>query len=610
MSNWFQQKDKTFSADFDKFLQKRSGKIDVRSTVATIISDTRKNGDKALIAQAKKFDGVALDSLRLPKEQIQELAKTCPKEVLDALSLAAARIERWHKKQMPKTIEMTDEDGVWIQQRWNAIESVGLYVPGGTAVLPSSVLMNALPAKIAGCERIAVAVPANSTNDPLLMAAFAQVNIEEVWQMGGAGAIAAFAYGTQSIPKVNKIVGPGNAYVAEAKRQVFGEVGIDMIAGPSEILIIADNNNKSEWVAADLLSQAEHDELAQSILICTDKHFAQKVEANIKVQLENLPRKKIATKSWKNYGAIIIVDNLEQAIPIADKIAAEHLQLLVPEPKNFAIKIRNAGTIFIGAHTPEVLGDYLIGTNHVLPTSQAARFSSGLSVYDFMKRTSVTHCPEDSFATLGGSAEILAKAEGLQAHAYAASVRLKPTTAPTFHNVEDIKDRATTGAPTALETKVAAKAALGAFIAEITFGQGLENPRREELEFERKAALFDLLEANLFDTENNPPEGHRLTLSCEEGRLVFVNQGEVRFNLALAPLSRVVRDYFLLCGSYYDAVKSASVYRVEELDKERRALHNEGAEILLNLLTRRGSVKSDNNTTRRLFTLICVMYMR
>ncbi len=608
MANWFHHKDEGFAAAFDSFLQKRGADINVREKVAKIIADTRKRGDKALIEQAKKFDNTSLEQLKLPQEHINEVASQCSPQVLEALNHAAKRIEAWHQKQLPQTIHSQDEQGVKIEQRWRPIEAVGIYVPGGSALYPSSVLMNGLPAKIAGCARIAAAAPANSTHDPLLMAAFKQVGISEVWQMGGAGAIAAFAFGTQTIAKVDKITGPGNAYVAEAKRQVFGVVGIDMIAGPSEILVIADKNNQPDWIAADLLSQAEHDELAQSILICDDKHFAEKIAQHIKLQLDSLPRKKIARASWEQYGAIIIVDSLEDSIPLANQIAAEHLQILTAQAERLTDKINNAGTIFIGTHTPEVLGDYVIGTNHILPTSQAARFSSGLSVYDFMKRTSITFCPPESFDALAQSAETLAKAEGLEAHARAVAIRRqsnKPALA--FHSPDKIRERSE---EPPLEKKAhPAAGAVGAHIKDIQFGAGLEKPRREELEFERKAALYDLLEKNLFHYKENPPEGHKLTLSCEEGRLVFVNQAGLRFSLALSSLLRLVRDYFLLCESYYDSIKH-NVHKVEELDKERRALHNEGAEMLGALLQTRGSITTDDNTARRLFTLICVMYMR
>ena len=425
MTVWFNAEEKNFAAQFDRFLRARRLDEDVRAETRAIITETRQKGDAALAQQAARFDGmdITADALRLDGDQIRQQASACPKELASSLDYAIDRIEAWHKRQMPQPISFRDKAGVEIEQRWRPVDSVGIYIPGGSARYPSSVLMSALPAKIAGVKRIAAATPANSADDPFLMMALWRLGITELWRMGGAGAIAAFAYGTERIAKVDKIVGPGNAYVAEAKRQVFGDVGIDMIAGPSEILVIADNQNDPAWVAADLLSQAEHDEAAQCLLITDDAQWARETASAIEAQLARLPREKIARASWTRYGAIIIVKDLEDSVAIANIIAAEHVELLVAQPKALADRIDHAGTIFIGAHTPEVIGDYVIGTNHVLPTSGAARFSSGLSVYDFMKRSAIAHCPESSFGELAAHAEMLAKAEGLDAHAQAASIR-------------------------------------------------------------------------------------------------------------------------------------------------------------------------------------------
>ncbi len=342
-----------------------------------------------------------------------------------ALEFARDRIEAYHRRQVPKDDRFTDALGVELGARWTAIEAVGLYVPGGTAAYPSSVLMNAVPAKVAGVPRIAMVVPApNGELSPLVLAAAKLAGIDEIFRVGGAQAVAALAYGTETITPVAKIVGPGNAYVAAAKRLVFGKVGIDMIAGPSEVLIIADKDGNPDWIAADLLAQAEHDVSAQAILITDDAKLADETERAVNRQLAQLPRGKISGASWRDFGAIIRVRDLEEALPLIDAIAPEHLEIAAADADHLAGRIRNAGAIFIGAHTPEAVGDYVAGSNHVLPTARSARFSSGLGVLDFMKRTSILKCGPDQLRALGGAAITLATAEGLDAHARSVSIRL------------------------------------------------------------------------------------------------------------------------------------------------------------------------------------------
>ena len=341
------------------------------------------------------------------------------------MSFARDRIETFHRRQMPQDNRFTDAAGVELGWRWSAIEAVGLYVPGGTAAYPSSVLMNAVPAKVAGVSRLVMVVPSpDGRLNPLVLAAARLGGVSEIYRVGGAQAVAALAYGTKTIAPVAKIVGPGNAYVAAAKRLVFGRVGIDMIAGPSEVLIIADDTGHPDWIAADLLAQAEHDANSQSILITDSERLAREVEAAVEAQLKTLPRQEIARASWDDFGAIIVVDALDQAVRLADAIAAEHLEIMTADPESLAAQIRNAGAIFLGPHTPEAIGDYVGGSNHVLPTARSARFSSGLSVLDFMKRTSILKCGPDQLRALGPAAMTLGKAEGLDAHARSVGLRL------------------------------------------------------------------------------------------------------------------------------------------------------------------------------------------
>jgi histidinol dehydrogenase len=361
-------------------------------------------------------------------DEIARAVAECPAELRQALELAAARIAAFHRQQLPAPLAIKDDLGVELGLRWRPIAAVGIYVPGGTAAYPSSVLMSALPARIAGVERLVMTVPApDGELDPLVLLAADLAGVDEIYRVGGAQAIGALAFGTATIRAVDKIVGPGNAYVAEAKRQVFGRVGIDLIAGPSEIVVVADRDQDPEWVAADLLSQAEHDELAQAILITDSATLADAVAAATLRQLEALPRQRIAAASWREFGAIILVRDLARAPQLVDRLAPEHVELLLPDPGAMAAQIRNAGAIFLGPHTPEVIGDYVGGPNHVLPTDRSARFASGLSVYDFLKRTTLLSCGARGFAALGPAAAALARAEGLAGHAHAVELRLRAT---------------------------------------------------------------------------------------------------------------------------------------------------------------------------------------
>ena len=417
-----------FAARFAAFLAtKREAAADVEQAVRAIIEDVRKRGDRALIEFTKKFDRVDLTaaSLRVSLEEIEVAAAACDRKAYDALTLARDRIEAYHIRQKPSDERFIDPIGVELGTRWTAIEAVGLYVPGGTAAYPSSVLMNAVPAKVAGVPRLVMVVPAPEGKlPPLVLAAAKLAGVDEVYRVGGAQAVAALAYGTQSIKPVAKIVGPGNAYVAAAKRLVFGTVGIDMIAGPSEVLILADRSANPDWIAADLLAQAEHDTAAQSILITDDATLANATEKAVTAQLATLPRSSVAGASWRDFGAIIVVRNLDDAIPLVDALAPEHLEIETENAEALAQKIRNAGAIFLGAHTPEAIGDYVAGSNHVLPTARSARFSSGLGVLDFMKRTSILKCGPDQLAALGPAAMALGEAEGLDAHARSVAIRL------------------------------------------------------------------------------------------------------------------------------------------------------------------------------------------
>jgi len=420
------------SADFDelfaRFLAaKREVSADVETAVRAIVRDVADRGDASLIEATRKFDRLDLDAsrLRVTAAEIDVAFKACDSITLDALKFARDRIETFHLRQLPKDEHFTDSLGVELGWRWSAVDAVGLYVPGGTAAYPSSVLMNAVPAKVAGVARLVMVVPSPDGNlNPLVLAAAHLGGVSEIYRVGGAQAIAALAYGTATIAPVAKIVGPGNAYVAAAKRLVFGKVGIDMIAGPSEVLVVADDTGNADWIAADLLAQAEHDDSAQSILITDSARLADDVARAVAAQLTVLPRRKIAGASWNDFGAIILVKTLDEAVPLANAIAAEHLEIMTADPDAFSRQIRNAGAIFLGAHTPEAIGDYVGGSNHVLPTARSARFSSGLGVLDFMKRTSVLKCGPDQLRALAPAAMTLGKAEGLDAHARSVGLRL------------------------------------------------------------------------------------------------------------------------------------------------------------------------------------------
>ena len=420
--------DASFDADFQKLLfAKREEEEDVAQVVRGIIADVRARGDAALIELTNKFDraGVTKETLKLSPAEIEAALAQVSREQMAAIETAAARIEAYHRRQIPADERFCDHAGALLGWRWTSLDSVGLYVPGGTAAYPSSVLMNAVPAKVAGVKRIVMVTPASGgAINPLVLAAAWRAGISDIFRVGGAQAVAALAFGTETIRPVDKIVGPGNAYVAAAKREVFGQVGIDSVAGPSEILVIADGKNDPEWIAADLLSQAEHDASSQSILITDDAGFADCVADAAQRQIAILPRKEIAAKSWNGYGAIIVVKALDDAAPLADAIAAEHLEIATDDPEVFSKKVRHAGAIFLGRYTPEAMGDYIAGPNHVLPTSRTARFSSGLSVLDFMKRTTLLGLDAKSIAAIGPEALILAESEGLDAHARSIAARL------------------------------------------------------------------------------------------------------------------------------------------------------------------------------------------
>ncbi len=411
----------------DLLAAKREVSDDVDQAVRDILADVAARGDAAVIDLTRRFDGFDLtpETMRVALQDIERAVAVCDGETLDALRLAADRIESHHRRQLPADDRYVDDLGVELGSRWTPVESVCLYVPGGMASYPSSVLMNAIPAKVAGVGRIVMVVPSPGGKlNPLVLAAANMVGIDEIYRIGGAQAVAALAYGTDTIRPVAKIVGPGNAYVASAKRQVFGRVGIDLIAGPSEVLVVADHDNDPDWIAADLLAQAEHDTAAQSILITDSAELADDVEQAVENQLKTLPKAEIAAASWRDFGAMIVVPDLTAALPLVNAVAPEHLELAVADPDALLEGVVNAGAVFLGRHTPEVIGDYVGGSNHVLPTARSARFASGLSVLEFVKRTSVLRCTPDSLRELGPAAITLAEAEGLDAHARSVAIRL------------------------------------------------------------------------------------------------------------------------------------------------------------------------------------------
>lgn len=417
-----------FPARFEAFLgTKRELAEDVVQAVAAIIADVRTRGDAALIELSRRFDRVDLGTrgIRVAGEEFDAAMKAADPQAVEALRFAHERITAHHLRQRPESGRYVDPLGVELGHRWTPVDAVGLYVPGGTAAYPSSVLMNAVPAKVAGVARLAMVVPTpDGVLNPLVLAAARIAGVDEVYRVGGAQAVAALAFGTQTIAPVAKIVGPGNAYVAAAKRQVFGTVGIDMVAGPSEVLVIADAAQNPEWIAADLLAQAEHDTAAQSILMSDDDALIEAVIGAVEAQLATLPRRAIAGTSWRDYGATIRLGSLDEAPALADRIAPEHLEIMADEAEGLASRIRHAGAIFLGGHTPEAIGDYVGGSNHVLPTARSARFASGLGVLDFMKRTSILRCGPDQLRALGPAAIALGRAEGLDAHARSVAIRL------------------------------------------------------------------------------------------------------------------------------------------------------------------------------------------
>ncbi|RWF47119.1 MAG: histidinol dehydrogenase [Mesorhizobium sp.] len=428
MAITLRQSDADFEQRFAAFLMtKREVSADVDAVVRDIIARVRAEGDTALIDYTQKFGGGDLAALGIAvsAEDIARAYAEADPATVEALKFARDRIRSHHQRQKPQDERYTDAAGVELGSRWTAIEAVGLYVPGGTASYPSSVLMNAVPAKVAGVERIVMVVPApHGVVNPLVLVAADISGVSEIYRVGGAQAIAALAYGTQTIKPVAKIVGPGNAYVAAAKRRVFGTVGIDMIAGPSEVLVVADGGNDPEWIAADLLAQAEHDVSAQSILITDDPAFGEAVERAVERQLQSLSRGDTAAQSWRDFGAVILVPTIEASLPLVDRIAAEHVELAIDDAEGFLAKMRNAGAVFLGRHTPEAIGDYVGGSNHVLPTARSARFSSGLSVLDFVKRTSVLKLGPEQLRMLAPAAIALARAEGLDAHGRSVTIRL------------------------------------------------------------------------------------------------------------------------------------------------------------------------------------------
>jgi histidinol dehydrogenase len=422
------------AADFEQVFARivrnnRDNDADVGRDVATILNEVRARGDDALVEYTMRFDGHRLTDdgdWRISAEQCRAAYDALDPTLRDALQLAADRIRAYHEQQLPQDSDRTDSIGMRLGSRWLPVDAAGLYVPGGRASYPSSLLMNAIPAKVAGVKRLAVATPTpKGGTNALVLAAAHIAGIDEIWRVGGAQAVAALAYGTKRIAKVDVVTGPGNAWVAEAKRQLYGVVGIDMVAGPSEILVIADADNDPEWIAADLLSQAEHDPTSQSILITDDLGFARMVEDAVDLQLMNLPTAKVAKASWEAHGVIIVVERMADAVPLADRLAAEHVELAVADPQALFDRLRHAGSVFFGRTTPEAVGDYIAGPNHVLPTGRRARFASGLSVLDFMKRTSFIDAGPGALAVIGPAAVALAEAEGLPAHARSIELRLK-----------------------------------------------------------------------------------------------------------------------------------------------------------------------------------------
>jgi histidinol dehydrogenase len=421
-------KDLDFDTQLEEILSLDRGvPVDIGETVKNIITDVKINGDEALIKLTNKLDSndLNLTEILVSNEEIELASKDISDELKQAIQLSHDRVTAYHKKQLPEDLNYKDELGIELGFIWNSVESAGVYVPGGTASYPSSVIMNTVPAKVAGVENIIMVTPANGGKiNPLVLYAAKISGVDKIFKIGGAQAIAALAYGTKTIDPVNLIVGPGNAYVAEAKKMVYGDVGIDMVAGPSEILVIADKNQDARNIAADLISQAEHDVSAQSIFITDDITLAENVELEVAEQLVSLPRKEIASKSWNDNGAIIIVENIDEAIKVSNRFAPEHLELMVGNARSHLKKIKNAGAVFLGSNTPEAIGDYIAGPSHVLPTSKSAKYSSGLSVFDFLKRTSIVECSQENLNQIGPAANEIAVNEGLDGHARSIDYRL------------------------------------------------------------------------------------------------------------------------------------------------------------------------------------------
>tara|TARA_B100000795_G_scaffold120222_1_gene89467 strand:+ start:510 stop:1841 length:1332 start_codon:yes stop_codon:yes gene_type:complete len=421
-------KDLDFDTQLEEILSLDRGvPVDIGETVKNIITDVKINGDEALIKLTNKLDSndLNLTEILVSNEEIELASKDISDELKQAIQLSHDRVTAYHKKQLPEDLNYKDELGIELGFIWNSVESAGVYVPGGTASYPSSVIMNTVPAKVAGVENVIMVTPANGGKiNPLVLYAAKISGVDKIFKIGGAQAIAALAYGTKTIDPVNLIVGPGNAYVAEAKKMVYGDVGIDMVAGPSEILVIADKNQDARNIAADLISQAEHDVSAQSIFITDDITLAENVELEVAEQLVSLPRKEIASKSWNDNGAIIIVENIDEAIKVSNRFAPEHLELMVVNARSHLKKIKNAGAVFLGSNTPEAIGDYIAGPSHVLPTSKSAKYSSGLSVFDFLKRTSIVECSQENLNQIGPAANEIAVNEGLDGHARSIDYRL------------------------------------------------------------------------------------------------------------------------------------------------------------------------------------------
>ena len=476
---------------------KREAAADVDAAVAAIIEDVRARGDAALAEYSLRFDRVDIlrQGIEIAVAEVDAAVAACDAEALKALELAHARVTDFHKRQKPADLRFTDALGVELGWRWRPIDAVGLYVPGGAASYPSSVVMNAVPAKAAGCRRLAMVVPTPDGHiNPLVLAAARIAGVDEIYRVGGAQAIAALAYGTETIAAVDKIVGPGNAYVAAAKRRVFGSVGIDMIAGPSEVVILADRTADPRFVAADLLAQAEHDAAAQSILITDDAGLARAVVAEVERQLADLPREKIARASWCDYGAIILCHRLEAALPLVERLAPEHLEIMTRDAEALSERIVNAGAVFLGSHTPEAIGDYVGGSNHVLPTARSARYASGLGVLDFMKRTSLLKCDAKALAALGPAAIALGRAEALDAHARSVAIRLAPEFGLVSRKKDESRDRLS-----------------DVFLDEDTIPRG-----KIEDDHERAVAIFDLVEENSFAIPGRDDGPYTMTISQEE----------------------------------------------------------------------------------------------